>query len=121
MKLAACCAVLALSSLLSAVPAAADDPNDPTMRSAAARARDKAIIRELNLRELAKVRARDAQYQQGWDAYREAQEGRDPARAEYERDMDRYRADRERHARDMAEWRYAVRRCQAGDWSYCDG
>lgn len=46
----------ALAAVLVPTVAAADDPNDPTMRSAAARARDHAIIRQLNLQELARVR-----------------------------------------------------------------
>ena len=36
----------------------ADDPHDPAMRTAAARAQDRAIIRQLNLADLRKVRAR---------------------------------------------------------------
>lgn len=120
MKAVVCCAALALSALTFATAASADDPNDPSMRSAAARARDKAIIRDLNLRELDRVRARDARYQQGWEAYRQTRSGSDPARDDYERDMARYRAERERHDREMAAWRDAVRRCEAGDWRYCD-
>ncbi|MFM5954229.1 MAG: hypothetical protein ACKOPE_08000 [Novosphingobium sp.] len=120
MKAVVCSAVLALTSLSFAGAALADDPNDPAMRNAAARARDKAIIRDLNLRELDRVRARDARYQQGWEAYRQTRSASDPARADYERDMARYRAERERHDREMAAWRDAVRRCEAGDWRYCD-
>lgn len=91
----------ALAAVLSPVPAMADDPNDPAMRSAAARERDRAIIRRLNQQELARVRARDAKYAEGWQAYREA-----PARrAEYERKM--------------AEWRRAVRLCNSGHHEYC--
>ena len=43
------------------IPAAlhADDPRDPTMRTAEARARDRAIIRQLNRNELARVRRRE--------------------------------------------------------------
>ena len=51
------CAVLAAALMPGA--ALADDPRDPAMRSAAARARDKAIIRQLNLREAARVRERE--------------------------------------------------------------
>ena len=64
-----------------AVPALADDPNDPSMRTAAARAKDKAKIREMNLQEAERVRARDAQYAEGWRAYREYYGDRPPARA----------------------------------------
>ena len=57
----------------------ADDPHDPTMRTAAARARDRAIIRQLNLAELRKVRVRDARLAKQWRAWREWQQdhGRD--------------------------------------------
>ena len=57
----------------------ADDPNDPAMRTAAARARDRAVIRQLNLAELRKVRARDARLAKQWRAWREWQQdhGRD--------------------------------------------
>lgn len=120
MKAVVCCAALALSALTFATAASADDPNDPSMRSAAARAHDKAIIRDLNLRELDRVRARDARYQEGWEAYRQSRSASDPARDDYERDMARYRAERERHDREMAAWRDAVRRCEAGEWRYCD-
>lgn len=102
MKLPLLAGVAALSSLIVAVPALADDPNDPLLsQSAAARARDKAIIQRLNQQELARVRARDARYAKGWEAYREA-----PGRqAEYERKM--------------AEWRRAVRLCNSGRHEYC--
>lgn len=61
----------ALSAAVLTVPALADDPHDPSMRSAAARAKDKAKIREMNIQEAERVRARDAQYAEGWRAYRE--------------------------------------------------
>lgn len=103
---------LALSTL--AAPAAlADDPNDPAMRSAAARAKDKAIIRELNRGQLAHVQKRDAEYAKGWRAWREYQE-RGPQADEG------YAAAKARHAREMAEWRRAVAACEAGRWEYCD-
>lgn len=102
MKLPLWTGAVALLAILSPVPALADDPNDPLLsQSAAARARDKAIIQRLNREELARVRARDARYAKGWEAYREA-----PARqAEYERKM--------------AEWRRAVRLCNSGRHEYC--
>jgi hypothetical protein len=59
-----------LASLSLSALAMADDPNDPGMRSKAARDRDRAIIRQLNLKELERVRARDARYAKDWDAYR---------------------------------------------------
>lgn len=88
-------AMLALGCTCAALPARADDPHDPTMRSAAARARDHAVIRGMNLRELAKVRARDA---------------------EFARRAQRRRA---RYEQELAEWRHAARACRAGDYQYC--
>lgn len=99
--------------------ALADDPNDPTMRSAAARARDRAIIRQLNLKEGAMVRERDARYAKGWSASRS---GEYAARSQsHERDMANYARSRAQHDRDMAAWRRAVAACRAGDYSACDG
>jgi hypothetical protein len=66
--------------------AAADDPNDPAMRSAAARARDRAIIQKLNRDQLAYVRKRDAEYAKDWAAYRAVQgqgQGRDRGQGRY--------------------------------------
>lgn len=99
------CAI-ALAGMTAATSAYADDPYDPTMRSPAARARDKAIIRSLNLKELARVRERDARYAAEARASRNA--------------MDAYAADRARYERDMAAWRRAVAACRAGDYSACD-
>lgn len=95
----------ALALGLTVVPsvALADDPNDPTMRSAAARARDKAIIRKLNLDQAAYVKARDARQAKGWSAYKA------------------YPAKRAAYERQMAEWRRAVRLCENGHYEYCDG
>lgn len=83
--------------------AVADDPNDPTMRSAAARARDKAIIRQLNLDQAAYVKARDARQARGWADYKA------------------YPAQRAAYERRMAEWRRAVRMCESGHHEYCGG
>ncbi|HEX7752886.1 MAG TPA: hypothetical protein VF440_10865 [Novosphingobium sp.] len=96
--------------------AQADDPNDPAMRSAAARARDRAIIRQLNLREAARVRERDAGYAQGWREWRAAQAGGQG----YDRAQSDYARDRAQYERDMARWRRAVAACRAGDYSACD-
>ena len=65
---------LALGVLLVSSAALADDPNDPAMRTAAARARDREIIRQLNLAELRKVKARDAGLAKQWRAWREWQD-----------------------------------------------
>ena len=106
--------------------ALADDPNDPTMRSAAARERDREIIRQLNRQELARVRARDARYAAGWGAAR-ASGNRNGAESEYaarSRDHDRamadYARDRALYERQMAKWREDVAACRAGDYSACD-
>lgn len=92
---------LALAVLGVPVAALADDPRDPAMRSPEARERDRAMIRELNLRQLEYVRKRDAEYAHGWQAYR-----------------DYPRAQRE-YQRRMAEWRCAVRLCEDGHYEYC--
>lgn len=95
--------------------ARADDPNDPSMRNPENRARDKAIIRELNRNQLAHVQKRDAEYAKGWKAWREYK-GR-----EYNGGAgDDYASARARHERDMAAWRRAVSLCQAGRYEYCD-
>lgn len=114
----ACAVVLAAISPSAAL---ADDPNDPAMRTAAARARDRAIIRQLNLEEAARVRARDAGYAAGWKAYSERQDEAAPRARAYERDRDRYDRQRAQYERDMAAWRRAVAACRAGDYAACDG
>ncbi len=109
----------AFAAAMLPVAAQADDPRDPSMRSAAARARDKAIIRRLNREELARVRARDARYAEGWRAYREG--GGNAARSrQHQRAMADHAARRAQYERDMAAWRRAVARCRAGDYSACD-
>jgi hypothetical protein len=107
-----CAAIVA--ALMPAV-ALADDPHDPTMRSAAARARDSAGTRQLNRQELARVRARDAR-NGGWRS-----SGRNAAAdAEYAERSTNYAHDRAQYERQMAAWRRAVAACQAGDYSACD-
>lgn len=90
----------------------ADDPNDPTMRNPANRARDKAIIRQLNENQLAYVQKRDAEYAKGWKAWREHQDRQGGGEG--------YAAARARHEREMAAWRRAVSLCEAGRYEYCD-
>ncbi len=63
----------ALGIVLLSSAALADDPNDPTMRTAAARAKDREIIRQLNLAQLRKVQARDAKLAKQWAEWREYQ------------------------------------------------
>ena len=103
--------------------ARADDPNDPTMRSAAARARDHAMIRQLNLNELARTRARDARYAGGWANYRQAHAGGERARyvpeADYAQASQGYARDRAQYEQRMAAWRRAVAACRAGDYDAC--
>jgi hypothetical protein len=118
-----CAAVVATMMPVSAL---ADDPLDPAMRTEAARARDRAIIRQLNLQEGARVRERDAGYAAGWRAWREdgnaGARGAHAARSRnYERDMANYARDRARHEKQMSAWRRAVAACRAGDYSECDG
>ena len=118
----ACVAVFAVI-----IPAAAlaDDANDSTMRNAAARARDREIIRQLNLQELAKVQERDARYAQGWRAWPgengngSAEAANDARSRDYERDMDRYARNRAQYERQMAAWRRTVAACHAGDYLAC--
>jgi hypothetical protein len=89
----------------------ADDPKDPTMRSAAARERDRQMIRQLNLQELARVRERDARW---------AASGNDPASGQdHERAMANYARDRVQYERELAAWHRAVAACRAGDYSAC--
>jgi len=70
---------IALGLALISSATLADDPNDPSMRSAAARARDREVIRQLNLTELRHVQARDARLSKQWREWREWQRehGRD--------------------------------------------
>lgn len=101
MKLKLFAGALALGCATVSSIAYADDPNDPTMRSATARARDKAIIRQLNLDQAAYVRARDARQAAGWRAYKA------------------YPSRQAAHERHMAEWRRAVRMCESGHHEFC--
>lgn len=113
MKIVSLSAALALAAALASNTARADDPRDPAMRSAEARAHDAATIRRLNREQLAKVQARDAGYAQGWRAYREGGLSDSDARAENTRRQSQYQ-------REMAKWRRAVAACNAGRWDYCD-
>lgn len=108
------------ATLAATVPAAAfaDDPNDPEMRSAAARAQDKEMVRELNRRQLEAVRERDARYAKGWNEWREYQAN--GGSRSHERANAEYAERRADYEREMAEWRRAVAACRAGDYSACD-
>ena len=106
MKIGLLGCVLALGAALPTA-ALADDPRDPTMRSAAARARDRAIIKRMNQQQLAYVRERDSRQMQ---SYRNAQRDNDAS----------YSGARAEYARKMRAWRRAVAACNAGNWDYCD-
>lgn len=99
MKFLTLAGATALAALAIPSGAFADDPKDPRMQSREARERDAAIIRQLNLDQLAYVRERDAR----WAEKRRKQEAQ---QSEYERRM--------------AAWRHAVKMCRAGDYRYCD-
>ncbi len=118
MKLATFAHALALCAVLVPAAAYADDPNDPAMRDPRARARDRAIIRQMNLDQLAHVRARDARYAEGWRAYRENRGGTE-GRSDYNRAMADYDRQRANYARERAAWRHAVAACNAGQYEYC--
>lgn len=105
MKTSLLACALALGIALVPTAASADDPRDPSMRSAEARARDKAIIKRLNQEQLAYVRQRDAQYAEGWREHREGPRINASRQAQYEREM--------------AAWRRAVAKCRAGDREFC--
>jgi hypothetical protein len=115
----ACTAIVAA---LTPVAALADDPMDPVMRSAAARERDREIIRGLNQRELARVRERDAGYAAGWRTWREpsADAGYAARSADHRRALDAYERDRAQYDSQVAAWRSAVAACRAGDYAACD-
>ena len=105
----------ALVVMFVSTAALADDPNDPSMRDPRNRARDRAIIRQLNVDQLAYVRARDARYAEGWRAHRELPE----RRAEHAREVSRYDRERDQYERDMAAWRRDVAECRAGNTRRC--
>ena len=72
MKSTVLAGAFALGFVLASSAGLADDPNDPLLsRSAAARARDHETIRQMNLAELRKVRARDARQAKQWREWRE--------------------------------------------------
>ena len=64
---------LALGLVIVSSAALADDPNDPAMRSASVRARDREAIRQLNLAQARKVQSRDAKLAEQWRVWREYQ------------------------------------------------
>lgn len=119
------CVALVLVAGLQALPAAADDPKDPAMRSAAARARDHERIRQLNLAQLAYVRQRDEGYAAGWAAHRSDGENVSRMRdfearnRDHQRAMADYASAEAEYERRMAAWREQVSSCRTGDGSAC--
>lgn len=115
----------AIAAVVLPTVAAADDPKDPAMRNATARARDREIIRQLNLQELAQVRERDGHYAEGWRAARPRSSSaadREYSRRsqDYEHAMATYANNRDHYERELSQWRRAVAACRAGDYSSCD-
>ncbi|WP_067738211.1 hypothetical protein [Novosphingobium naphthalenivorans] len=105
---------LAFAAALGSAPAQADDPKDPAMRTAEARARDKAIIKQLNEDQLAYVRKRDAEYAKGWEAYRAAEAGN-----HYDADQRAYDDAHRDYESAMDAWRRDVAACRAGYYEHC--
>lgn len=106
------------------VPAAAlaDDPHDPAMRNAAARALDSAKTRELNRQENERVVRTGVRWHvvRSGSVEEPGDDGYAAALRDHDRAMDQYGRDRARYERQMAEWRRAVAACEAGDYSACD-
>jgi hypothetical protein len=115
---------LAMVAAMVPAVASADDPHDRAMRSAAARARDSDLTRQLNSEAGARFRERDARNMQGWHAgggNYEAAAGDYAARSQdHDRAMTDYARDRARYEQDMASWHRAVAACRAGDYAACD-
>jgi len=127
MRLTHCFSALAIAAAVLTTPALADDPKDPAMQSAEARARDREIIRQLNLDMLAQVTERDRRNAKSNRDYRLARQGRHPDQlayqarlAEYERDRARHDDSQAQYQRAMEAWRRDVAACRAGDYRACD-
>ncbi len=119
---------LFLTILASTVPvvAMADDPKDMTMRSAAARARDREMTREANLSERAVVRRRDVRDAQrsrvtriDSDRYEAADGEYAAASRDHGQAMETYQRRRQQYERELAEWRRSVAACRDGDYAAC--
>lgn len=118
---------LICAAFIAAIPAVAwaDDPNDPAMRNADARARDRELTRQLNLEEMARVRQRDARAAQAarTTLARDSNSGDaeySARRRDYDHAIASHARDRAQYEREMAAWRRAVAACRAGDYSACD-
>ena len=109
---AATAAILATAGLMpgsTAYACASPDEEGCKGLSAEELRRDRAEIRRLNREQLRYVERRDAEYARGWDARRQHQD-----------DLAAYDRERAEYERRIAAWREAVRRCQAGDYRYCE-
>ncbi|HWU01601.1 MAG TPA: hypothetical protein VN222_02580 [Novosphingobium sp.] len=93
----------AMAAVLAPASAMADDPNDPAMRDPVMRARDREMVRQLNLRENERTRARDERFARERDA-----------------SYSRYADNQAQYERQMAAWRQSVAACRAGDYSACN-
>ena len=105
-------AALALTGMVAASVAEA--------KSAAWLRRDRAIIRQLNQRELARVRQRDARYAAQARVSRADQEAYARRRAAYEGQMADHAQQQRRYQQRLANWREDVAACRAGVRSACD-
>lgn len=119
--------LLICAAFVAAMPATAwaDDPLDPAMRKAEARARDRDMTRQLNLDELERVRERDARSAKG--AGTRHASGSDAADEEYAARLRNYNSamanyadNRADYEREKDAWRRAVAACRAGDYAACD-
>jgi hypothetical protein len=109
----------ALLAMALSSPALASDPPDAVTSDDIAHVRDHQRTQELNRREQARVRERDAGYAQGWAAVHAAGDANARNRA-YDHQLTNYAHDRARYEQQLAEWRRAVAACQAGDYSACN-
>jgi hypothetical protein len=80
---------------------------------------DREVIRQMNLRELAKVRQRDARYAAHNRTVRSQQEAYARRRAAYERDWADYEEQRRDYGFRLAAWRRDMADCRAGMRSAC--
>lgn len=119
MKRIAILVAMALCSLSALGLLGLGAPQEASAKSAEWLARDREIIRQMNLRELRKVRQREARYAAQNRASRTDQADYARRRAAYERDMAHYRAQRQDYQVRLAAWRQAVAACRAGDRSAC--
>lgn len=94
-------------------------PEAATAKSAEWLRRDREIIRQMNLRELRKVRERDARYAAHNRRVGVEQAAYARRRAAYERDMIAYEQNRQSYNIRLAAWRRDVADCRAGVRSAC--